>query len=222
VFGINGGELVVLLVLAFLLIGPERLPELAQQLGRLTREVKKMATGAKEKVREELGPEFDDLAALDPRQYDPRRIVREALMEDDEPPRPARPRAARRPSAAAAAKAAGVAAAGAAAGAASANGSPAPSAGAAAAGNGAAAAPASGAPAARSAVAGRAAVVPPSQVLAQARGAVPAAAASAATAVAEQPRDAGRPGQAEPVAADEQTPAAPDEPYVVPFDDEAT
>ncbi|WP_418605435.1 twin-arginine translocase TatA/TatE family subunit [Georgenia sp. SUBG003] len=96
-FGINGGELVVLLVLAFLLIGPERLPELAQQLGRLTREVKKIATGAKEKVREELGPEFDDLAALDPRQYDPRRIVREALM-DDEPVRPARPRAARRPS----------------------------------------------------------------------------------------------------------------------------
>ena len=84
--GISGGELVVLLVLAFLLVGPERLPELAQQLARLTRELKKLATGAKERVREELGPEFEDLSKLDPRQYDPRRIVREALL-DDEPPR---------------------------------------------------------------------------------------------------------------------------------------
>ncbi|MPV39137.1 twin-arginine translocase TatA/TatE family subunit, partial [Georgenia subflava] len=93
--GINGGELVVLLVLAFLLIGPERLPELAQQLGRLTRELKKLATGAKEKVKEELGPDVGDLSVFDPRQYDPRRIVREALMDDDEP-QPARPPAARR------------------------------------------------------------------------------------------------------------------------------
>lgn len=96
--GINGGEWVVLIVLAFLLIGPERLPEVAQQLGRLTRELKHLATGAKEKVREELGPEMDDLAVFDPRQYDPRRIVREALMEDEPSAavRPARPPAARR------------------------------------------------------------------------------------------------------------------------------
>ena len=33
-----------------------------------------------------MGPEFDDVdwKALDPRQYDPRRIVRDALMADDE------------------------------------------------------------------------------------------------------------------------------------------
>ncbi|TRW42743.1 twin-arginine translocase TatA/TatE family subunit, partial [Georgenia yuyongxinii] len=100
--GISGGELVVLLVLAFLLIGPERLPDLAQQLGRLTRELKKLATGAKDKVRDELGPEFDELAKFDPRQYDPRRIVREALMDEDEPPRatPRPPAARRRPAAA--------------------------------------------------------------------------------------------------------------------------
>ena len=101
--GINGAEFMVLLLLAIVLIGPEKLPELAQQLGRLTRELKALATGARARVREELGPEFDDmdLSVLDPRQYDPRRIVREALM-DDEPParpggRPARPRADRRP-----------------------------------------------------------------------------------------------------------------------------
>jgi sec-independent protein translocase protein TatB len=42
-----------------------------------------MAASAQDKVREELGPEFDevDWRALDPRQYDPRRIVREALTD---------------------------------------------------------------------------------------------------------------------------------------------
>lgn len=94
--GISGGELIVLLLVTFLLIGPERLPAVAQQLGRLTRELKTLATGAKERVKDELGPEYEDLAAFDPRQYDPRRIVREALL-DDPPVRPAaRPAAARR------------------------------------------------------------------------------------------------------------------------------
>jgi sec-independent protein translocase protein TatB len=36
-------------------------------------------------MREEMGPEFDevDWTTLDPRKYDPRRIIREALLEDD-------------------------------------------------------------------------------------------------------------------------------------------
>jgi sec-independent protein translocase protein TatB len=35
-------------------------------------------------MREEMGPEFDevDWKKLDPRQYDPRRIIREALLDD--------------------------------------------------------------------------------------------------------------------------------------------
>lgn len=44
-----------------------------------------MANGAKDRMREEMGPEFDevDWQKLDPRQYDPRRIIREALMDDE-------------------------------------------------------------------------------------------------------------------------------------------
>ena len=82
-FGINGSEFLVLLVVAAVVLGPERLPKYAQQLTRLVRELRRMAQGAQEKVREELGPEFDDVdwRALDPRQYDPRRIVREALAD---------------------------------------------------------------------------------------------------------------------------------------------
>src|SRR5699024_4672696 len=60
------------------------LPNYAEQLGQLARNLKKMATGATERVKEELGEEAEDLdlSQFDPRQYDPRRIVREALAED--------------------------------------------------------------------------------------------------------------------------------------------
>ena len=44
-----------------------------------------MANGARDRMREEMGPDFNDVdwKKLDPRQYDPRRIIREALLEDD-------------------------------------------------------------------------------------------------------------------------------------------
>lgn len=102
--GINGYELLVLAILAVVVLGPERLPEYASQLARLVREVRRMATGAREQLREEVGPEIDevDWRKLDPRQYDPRRIIKEALLDDFEDavkpvsarPAPAPPQAA--------------------------------------------------------------------------------------------------------------------------------
>ena len=86
--GINGAEFLVLAVIVLLVVGPERLPEYAAQLGRLVRELRRMAMGARDQVRAELGPEFDDVdwTKLDPRQYDPRRIIREALIDDEPTP----------------------------------------------------------------------------------------------------------------------------------------
>ena len=91
-FGINGGEFLVLLVVALVILGPARLPHYAEQLAGLVKSARRFAKGAQAQMREELGPEFDDIdwQKLDPRQYDPRRIVREALTEawnddDDEP-----------------------------------------------------------------------------------------------------------------------------------------
>jgi sec-independent protein translocase protein TatB len=71
-----------------ILLGPERLPYYASQLAKLTKTVRNMADGAKGRMREEMGPEFDevDWKKLDPRQYDPRRIIREALVEDESAP----------------------------------------------------------------------------------------------------------------------------------------
>ncbi len=84
--GINGFELVALAIIAVVVLGPERLPEYAAQLARLVRGLRRMATGAREQLREEVGPELDevDWRKLDPRQYDPRRIIKEALLDDIE------------------------------------------------------------------------------------------------------------------------------------------
>ncbi len=95
-FGINGGEFVVILLVALLILGPERLPHYAEQLGRLVRKGRRFAKGAQAQMRDELGPEFEDIdwRKLDPRQYDPRRIVRDALTdtwEDDDDSTPRRP-----------------------------------------------------------------------------------------------------------------------------------
>lgn len=84
-FGLTFEKLLIIGVIAVFLLGPERLPHYAAQLGRLVRSMRDMATGAKDRVREEMGPDFDDVdwRKLDPRQYDPRRIIREALTDVD-------------------------------------------------------------------------------------------------------------------------------------------
>ena len=51
--GINGYELIVLAILAVAVLGPERLPEYASQLARLVREIRRMASGAREQLRED-------------------------------------------------------------------------------------------------------------------------------------------------------------------------
>ncbi|MCX2748690.1 sec-independent translocase [Arthrobacter sp. MI7-26] len=93
-------KVVLLLIIAALVLGPTKLPEYARKLGRLIRELRRMASGAQEKIRQELGPEFQDIdwRKMDPRQYDPRRIIREALLEEDPLPEPVTPVQAQPPS----------------------------------------------------------------------------------------------------------------------------
>jgi sec-independent protein translocase protein TatB len=83
-FGLTIEKLLVLGVIAALLIGPERLPRYAESLARLTTRARDFVRNAKTRVRDEMGDDFDDVdwRTLDPRQYDPRRIIREALLDD--------------------------------------------------------------------------------------------------------------------------------------------
>lgn len=84
-FGINGSEFLLLALLAVVVIGPERLPQYAEQLAGLVRRGRGYLSTARERVDAEIGDEFGDVdwSKLDPRQYDPRRIVRDALSDDD-------------------------------------------------------------------------------------------------------------------------------------------
>ena len=58
---VGWGEIVVLVVAALFILGPERLPGAAAWLGSTIRKVKGMAAGAAQQVRDEIGPEFDEL-----------------------------------------------------------------------------------------------------------------------------------------------------------------
>jgi sec-independent protein translocase protein TatB len=88
VFGINGPEFFLLLIIGVLVIGPQRLPEYTQKLANIVKELRRMASGAKEQIKEEVGIDIDDVdwKKYDPRQYDPRRIIKEALLDEEEKP----------------------------------------------------------------------------------------------------------------------------------------
>ncbi len=82
--GLTFDKLIVIAVIAAVLIGPKRLPAYASQLAALVKRFREFANTAQDRVKAELGDEADllDWKALDPRQYDPRRIIREALTDD--------------------------------------------------------------------------------------------------------------------------------------------
>ncbi|AEA23282.1 Sec-independent protein translocase protein TatB [Pseudonocardia benzenivorans] len=89
---VGWGEILVLVVAGLFILGPERLPGAAAWLGRTIRQVREYATGARDQLQKELGPEFDelrkpleDLRSL--RDFNPRTAVRRTLF-DDGPSRP--------------------------------------------------------------------------------------------------------------------------------------
>lgn len=83
-FGLTFEKLLLIGVVAAFILGPDRLPTYAAKLGEFVRWVRGFTAGAKDRMREEMGPEFDevDWKKLDPRQYDPRRIIRDALTDN--------------------------------------------------------------------------------------------------------------------------------------------
>ncbi len=98
-------ELALLLVIALFVFGPERLPKMIAEAGRMLRALRQMANSAKADLQAELGPELGD---LDLASLNPKTFVRKHLLDDedlfgdafDEPspepaPRPARTRVLR-------------------------------------------------------------------------------------------------------------------------------
>lgn len=77
-FDVGLMEIAVILVVAMLALGPERLPIVAKQAAKFVHQARKMAMGARDELRSELGPEYADLRLQD---LDPRNIVRKHIAE---------------------------------------------------------------------------------------------------------------------------------------------
>lgn len=78
-FGLSFEKIIVAGIIAVIVIGPSRLPHYAQRLGEFIRLFRAQVDVARNRATESLGTE--DWQTLDPRQYDPRRIVRQAFAE---------------------------------------------------------------------------------------------------------------------------------------------
>jgi len=88
---VGWGEILIIVVAGLFILGPERLPEAASWVAKSVRKVRDFATGAKTQLREEMGPEFDqlrkpleDLRGL--RNFDPKRVVTQHLFDGDSDP----------------------------------------------------------------------------------------------------------------------------------------
>ena len=80
-FGISGGEFVILLLLALLIFGPDQLPKAAQQIGRVLRQLRTMANSASNDIKEGLGPEYKDFDVQD---LNPKRFIQKHFWEEEE------------------------------------------------------------------------------------------------------------------------------------------
>jgi sec-independent protein translocase protein TatB len=78
-FDLSPGKLLILAVIALIVFGPHELPKLASQAGRALRDLRKIAEGAKNDLREGLGPEFSDFDFED---LNPKRFVQKHLLDD--------------------------------------------------------------------------------------------------------------------------------------------
>lgn len=74
-------EIAMLVVVALLVFGPDKLPSVARDAARVLRQLRGMAQGARTQLKSELGPEFAD---FDLDSLNPRAFVRKHLLEGDE------------------------------------------------------------------------------------------------------------------------------------------
>lgn len=83
-FNIGPMEFLVLAIVAVIVLGPDRLPSLARDAARMLRTLRDMATGARQQLHDELGPELADLGIDEFRNLNPRTALRRAILGDEE------------------------------------------------------------------------------------------------------------------------------------------
>ena len=80
-FDVGPFELLALAALALFVFGPDKLPKMAADVGRVLRQLRQMAQGAKDEVTGSLGSEFSDLNLSD---LDPRAFIKRQLLEESD------------------------------------------------------------------------------------------------------------------------------------------
>jgi sec-independent protein translocase protein TatB len=81
VFDLSLTKILVLAVIALIVFGPNELPKVASQAGRMLRDLRRIAEGAKADLRDGLGPEFKDFDFED---LNPKTFVRKHLFDEAE------------------------------------------------------------------------------------------------------------------------------------------
>jgi sec-independent protein translocase protein TatB len=78
-FDLSMWKLMVLGVIALIVFGPDRLPQLARDAGRTLRQIREMAQTARTELKSELGDTVGDFDFSD---LNPRTFVRKHLLDD--------------------------------------------------------------------------------------------------------------------------------------------
>ncbi len=84
-FNIGAGEWIALMVIAVVLVGPDRLPHVASEAAKWVKKFKEMTSNATAELKENLGPGFEDLNITD---LNPKKFVQKTInsaMEDAVP-----------------------------------------------------------------------------------------------------------------------------------------
>lgn len=76
------GEILLLVVIAVIVFGPERLPELARKAAHVLHYVRNLANQAQDQLKDELGPEFSN---VDFKDLNPKQFIKKHLLDEVEP-----------------------------------------------------------------------------------------------------------------------------------------
>jgi sec-independent protein translocase protein TatB len=91
-FNVGGGELLVILLVALLVLGPRRLPGAARQLGQVMGDIRRISSGFQQELRDAL-----DVDEAPPRRREPVPLAKAVADADDAPSATATPATADAP-----------------------------------------------------------------------------------------------------------------------------
>lgn len=77
-FNIGGGEILALLIIGVILIGPDRMPSMAADAAKLLIKIKNIAQGVTNDLKNNLGPGYENLQVSD---LHPKTFIKKHLGE---------------------------------------------------------------------------------------------------------------------------------------------